>query len=458
MYKSSDENFEELLRRYEQYESNHQNGYFDVEELEQIADFYLWKGRPKESSKAVDLGLKLHPNSTSLQIKRAKIYATIGNKDKAMQILERSADPNDIETMLVKGEILVSLNRFEEADALFMKIIYSREAEFDNLCLDIAYIYLSAQSFERCLKYLHEGIKFNPDNIDILYELAFCYEQTGQFDKCIATHNKIIDLQPYSGETWFNLGQVYFLLNKFDKAVEAYDYATIINENDSAAWLQKSHALFQMENYKEAIENYKIYSEMTEYKSNVLVYIAECYEKMEDFDNALKTYDEALSFDDMNLEAWTGKAICYLEKEEFQLSINHSLKALEIDPNASEVWVYLAEAYVSLELYTDALIAYESSLALEHNQPDTLVALANVNFELGELEKAKEIYLQVYQAYPDTENIQVFLAIASCKLNQIDEALLFLEEAVKLNNNATEIFFDICPEAYIIFENHLKKK
>lgn len=66
MFAPNEENFEEILHRYEQYISNHQNGYFDVEELEQIVDYYLWKGRTKESNKVVDLGLILHPNSSTL--------------------------------------------------------------------------------------------------------------------------------------------------------------------------------------------------------------------------------------------------------------------------------------------------------------------------------------------------------------------------------------------------------
>ena len=63
---NKDPNTEELVARYERSQSEGRPCYFDVDELEEISDFYLKKGRNKDSSEVVDLGLKLHPNSTIL--------------------------------------------------------------------------------------------------------------------------------------------------------------------------------------------------------------------------------------------------------------------------------------------------------------------------------------------------------------------------------------------------------
>ena len=84
-----DEESQEVVRRYEQAVQNRMVGYFDVEELEVIVDYYLNCGKPKESSKAIDLGMTLHPGSTVLQTKRAKVHLASGEVRKALQILER---------------------------------------------------------------------------------------------------------------------------------------------------------------------------------------------------------------------------------------------------------------------------------------------------------------------------------------------------------------------------------
>jgi len=82
-----DDEFKDLVHRYEQYLSGNANGYFDVEEFENIAEYYLLRGRTKDSSRAIDFGMKLHPGSTALKAKRAKIYLAVDEVKKAYQLL-----------------------------------------------------------------------------------------------------------------------------------------------------------------------------------------------------------------------------------------------------------------------------------------------------------------------------------------------------------------------------------
>ena len=82
----------ELVKRYEQFLEGRGPGYFDVEELETIVDFYLHKGKTKESSTALELGFRLHPGNNSLLIKRAKIYLIADEVEKATRLLESVND------------------------------------------------------------------------------------------------------------------------------------------------------------------------------------------------------------------------------------------------------------------------------------------------------------------------------------------------------------------------------
>ena len=62
---SVDDESNDVVKRYEQFLEGNATGYFDVEELETIVEFYLRKGRTKECTKPVDLGLQLHPNNNT---------------------------------------------------------------------------------------------------------------------------------------------------------------------------------------------------------------------------------------------------------------------------------------------------------------------------------------------------------------------------------------------------------
>ena len=164
-----DDESSEIVKRYEQFLTGAAPGYFDVEELESIVEFYLRKGRTKDCTRALELGLKLHPNNTALKTKRAKIYLATGDELKAFRILDKLAESTDYEVVLLKIEVLLKLERLKEARILADKLIDDESDDLDNVCLDVAFIYLGQGDYITALKLLEKGDRHNNQNIDLLY-------------------------------------------------------------------------------------------------------------------------------------------------------------------------------------------------------------------------------------------------------------------------------------------------
>jgi len=442
-----DEESQEVVRRYEQAVQNRTVGYFDVEELEVIVDYYLNCGKPKESSKAIDLGMTLHPGSTVLQTKRAKVYLASGDARKALQILERIHTANDAETELLKGEALLRLNHESEAHLVFSRLADNAHSDVPNLCLDIAHVYISNGFYKRALIYLEKGLAEDSADTDLLQDAAFCYEQLDQAQTAIDYYNRIIDADAYSLEAWFNLGLVYFNQANYPQALEAFDYVTVIDEEDFGGWLQKGNTLFHLNRFEDSLECYRRCEEKVAYPDLLQVFMGECYEKLDEYNNAKTCYKRALEINDKNPDAWTGMGICSLELEAPEESIEYLHKALELDSENFETWVYLAEAYVNTNKIKEAERAYKKSLKLEQHQPDTWIALGNIYIDIALYQSALDCYLEAYNQDSSLENINLFLAIAYYKLSEYKKAIPLLEKALELNPEASTIFLDICPEA-----------
>lgn len=442
-----DDEASDLIARYQLYLDGKGPGYFDVEELEMIVEYYLRKGKMRESSSALDLGLKLHPESTSLQAKRAKIYLTLGEVQKAMRILDTLSDTADYELMLLKTEALSKSGRKKEAELLSQQILESENDDIDNICLDIAFIFIADLDFDRALKFLNTGDKFNNLNTDLLFELAFCYEQLVLPEKAIEVYNRIINIDSFLPEAWFNLAQVYFVLEEYQQALTAYDFVLAINENDSLACLQKAHSHFQLEQYDKAIETYKDYTALTSDNWQTKLFIAESYEKMENYDMAIQYYRSSLDEKEDNFDALTGIAICLLEKEHYAESLTYTQKALLINESAHDAWVYLAEALVGVEKMEEALLAYLKSISIEPNQPDTLMAIANICMDKGEWKSALDYYLAAYDLDNTLEFIDLFIAVSFFKNDNQSAAKIYLRKAIAQNLDAERLFFEVCPEA-----------
>lgn len=443
-----DDDSNDVVKRYEQFLSGTATGYFDVEELENIVEYYLRHGRTKDCTKAVDLGLRLHPNNNALKTKRAKIYLATGDDQKAFRVLDSLTETTDYEVIMLKIEVLIKLERQKEAKILCNKLIAADTDDLDNVCLDIAYIYLAQAEYAVALELLEKGEKFNPKNAELLYELAFCYEQNENFDRAIAVNKRIIDIDPFANEAWFNLGQLYFALQEFPKALDAYEYALAIDENDTLTCVQKAHVQFQLNQFKDAIETYLEYKKMSTYGFwQTDIFIAECYEKLEKYAESISYYKLSLEAHAENYDALTGIAICLLEQEKFQESIPYIQQALALNEDASDAWVYMAEANIGIDDVDNALLAYLKAISLDADQPDTLMAIANIYLEKTEFEMAIKFYLAAKGLDSSLEFVNLFIAVSFYKIGNIDKAISFLRTAVEENETAASLFLELCPEA-----------
>lgn len=444
---SVDDESKDIIKRYEQFLSGSAAGYFDVEELENIVEYYLRKGRTKDCKVALEIGMQLHPKSSALKIKRAKMQLVTGDDLKAYRILGTLTETNDYEVVLLKIEALVRLLRHKEAHQMCIQLMSEETDDLDNVCLDIAFIYLAQNNNDEALEWLLKGDKLNNKNVDLLFELAFCYEQNDDDEQAIVIYNRIIDIDSYLGEAWFNLGQVYFSLQEFPKALEAYDFALTIDETDSLTCLQKAHVLFQLDQFELAIESYLDYAKMTTDKWQTLLFIAECYEKLEQYDMSISYYKQSLEAHPKNYEALTGIGVCLLEEEKFTESITYIQDALALREEAPDAWVYLAEAYIGLDETDKALVAYLKSISFEPEQPDTLMAVANIQLEREEYDTAIKYYLAAQQLDEALEYIDLFIAVSHFKKGNITDAIPHLQKAVLENENAASLFLELCPDA-----------
>lgn len=150
-----------LLRLVRHYESSLKSGhpfYFDVEDLEEIADYYIADGRASDGEAVVELGLKMHPCSSGLLLRRVRVLMVSGQLQRALRLLDSMPDASyvssDVDALLTKGEILVRLSRVFEAEQVFEECVEAVRRggnleEYIDTCLTVSDIYI-ADSLYTC--------------------------------------------------------------------------------------------------------------------------------------------------------------------------------------------------------------------------------------------------------------------------------------------------------------------
>lgn len=446
-----DDEHDELINRYEKFLSGAASGYFEVEELGSIVEYYLQRGKTSESLKAWEFGKKLHPESSLLDLKRAKIYLTSGDAQKANRILDSQIESNEPEVVQLKIETLIKLGREKEAYGIALRLIDGEDDEKEWMCLDLAMVFMTENSFKFALELLKKGEEITPRNIDILFEKAFCYERLNDLEPAISAYDKIVSIDAYSAEAWFNLGQIHFNLNQFEKALEAYDYALTINDGDVIALMQKAHSLYQLNRYNDAVQVYLEYVEFAVEKWQVYTFIGECYEKLEDYVKALHYYQLSMDETPNNFDALVGATICMLEMEEYLKSLEYILKAIELDDKAADVWVYLAEAKTGLGNTDEALEAYLKSISIDPTQPDVLMSVAGIYMDEGKFAEAIKYYELAYNFDNNLEMIELFMAVGYYYMGDMEKTSHFLHLALQKSLDAFMLFQEFCPDAGLEF-------
>ena len=440
---------DEVLQNFEKRIADDNARYFDVDELEDVIDHFFEKGYISAAANAIELGRQLHPNNNDIQLRQARLYAIQGKLEDALQLTEEidKIEHNDLDNMMLRGEILLKLNKEKEAENVFDNLLKNELESKELLCLDITNTYLKFADFDGAERFLRIGYEANPKNLDVMLELASVLQQKNEdCEEAIEIYNRMIDIEPYSVEAWFNLGQAYMTQDKPEKAVEAFEFVTAIDEKDMSAWLHKAHAYFENENYQKAVDAYIVYLEKAENKEYPLIYIGECYEEMEDYDKAMEYYSKALEINPEFVDAYLGLATCMLSTERYAECLAYTDTALLLEPNCAETWIYRAEAYVALEKDDEAIAAYEKSLKLDDTQVETFVALGNLYMDKGDFYSSLYCFQNAENFEAEIENLHLFLAVNYCKVGQFPQMLAHLIVAILEDKEAYKAFLEFCPE------------
>ncbi|HQB69141.1 MAG TPA: tetratricopeptide repeat protein [Paludibacteraceae bacterium] len=437
-----------IIKNYEEANKKGHSEYFDVEDLEFIIEHYLHLGNVENAQNALRFALKLHPDSSHLQCKKARIYTSLGRFEEALDLINQFQEEGNPAHIFTKAEILLKTDHKQEAVILFKELVNAyAEDDLAEICLDIVMMLHVFQDYHHSSYFIQKGLKKDPKNLDLLVEYAVYLEQLNESEKAIEIYNRILDIEPYKSSAWFCLGLLHFNLEQYREALNAFDFNIAINPNDTIAWLQKGHCHFNLEEYVPSIKAYKKY--LTDYPEDSVVtaFLGECYENCEVYDLALTYFLQAAKLNPGNGDAWLGAAICMVETEEYHKGFEYIKKAIDANPDSAENYAVLGEILDKNNLIEESKIAYLHSLELEQKQPETWKELGDLYMQSGEFEQAVPCYEKAFEQDPTLDKLTLLMSMAYYAIKDYDKTLDFFSLAKQTYSNALEIFLSVFPEA-----------
>lgn len=444
-----EDDFQEAIARFNEMISNNTSQYFDVFELEGIIDYFLEEGEISLARKAVECGLRIHPQAIPLQIRHAQLLMHEEKLDECLEILNfvEKIDKNNPELYLtkgaaynLKGEINKAVNAFEHALKMPLD-------ELDETLYNIGISFGQAGDTFLAVKYLEKAHQHNPQNEIVLYELGYYYDRDLQFDKSIEYYNKYLDIDPFNHSVWYNIGITYNRMGMFEKAIEAYDYALALNEEFLHSHFNKANALANNNQFEEAIACYKEYLLVDKENDDAYCYLAECYLNTEKYNEALENYQKAIRLNEQNSSAWYGSGLIMWSEGKLTEAQAFFKKALLIENSNADFWSMNAKVHAELDEINEAISAFEMAIKIEPESIDNWLSYSEMYYDLNDTDKAIQILKRANKINKSNAYLDYRLTAYLLDKNEELEAACHFESALKIDFSKSSELFEFYPEA-----------
>ncbi|MCF8226187.1 MAG: tetratricopeptide repeat protein [Bacteroidales bacterium] len=403
------EEFLLLLQKYERMKNSDSMTFFDVEEFEQIIDFYLDDFQYEKAGEAAEIGARQHPASVEIKYKVVHVFLEQAMGKKALEKLENipSWEHSNSEYHYLKGTALCLTGRTQDAEKSFDKgLSLASEDKFEAL-LNISIAFENARHYQLAIKYLEQAKSLNPEFLSVLYDLGYFYERLDKFDKSIDYYQKYLDIDPFSENVWYNLGVVYHKLDMTEEAIDAYDYSIALNADYASAYFNKANTHAAKSEFLKAIDTIKDFLEVEPDNTQALAFLGEFYENAYQYHKSLESYKRIIEIDNTNTEGWFGAGMILFQLNKFTEATIYLLKALEFDGKNVDFWINLGYIYEEEGKLEEAEKCFKQVILLDKSDYEGWMSLIGVQIRIREYKIALGHVNDALDQFPDDERLMI---------------------------------------------------
>ncbi|SIS53052.1 Tetratricopeptide repeat-containing protein [Chryseobacterium piscicola] len=401
--------------------------YYDTEELEDIIVYYLELGDFNYADIAVNYGLKLHPNSLEIKIKKLEVLLEWEDYTSAKELINelRGASMENTDFLVCYAKYYSNLGNPKRSIDICKKALdLGEEENFLNNFIADEYINLGDPF--NALKHYQQALKDDPTDEYSLENIMICFNELSKSDEAITFLNTYLDDFAFSEVAWSEYGQFYFNRKNYEEAIRGFDYLLAINSNAVGVYASKAACYEALKQFDKAIEVYEDMLELEYTKAFTFYKIGLCfkaqkqlfvaltyfqkslredpqfylsmmeqsylYEEMGAMPESLHFAKEATLLNDNNLEYQKRLAFLFIESGRFEESLVCLKKLVDTEPSRFYNWYAYSEVLMLLGEYDEAVTVVENALK-SHNRAELYYQLSNCWFNLRNQEKG-ELALQ----------------------------------------------------------------
>lgn len=226
--------------------------------------------------------------------------------DKAYESYSRAYEmqADNVTFLLTKGEMLVALERTDEALTLFRdKVEYFDQSA--GLRLAIGQLLMSRSQYLEAVEYLRQAAAMMPDDEKVLEDLAMARLAAGQYKEAILDYQRL--LRTAKDDRRVSIlraaGAAYIGAKRFDEARETFISLTQINREDVEAWIKLAEISLAQNDLPATLTAANRVMSLASHRPEGYLIAGIAWQKRGDVDKALSNFDRAAQLAPTEVEA-----------------------------------------------------------------------------------------------------------------------------------------------------------
>ncbi len=325
--------------------------------------------------------------------------------------------------------------------------------------------YLALKKSKNSIPYFETAIELNSTHAQLYNNLGTAYLTIGNYNEAFENYIKASILEPKNPLTLYNIASILQIQNKLQEACEYFQRAYEI-ENSEHYLISLALCEFKSNQYEAAIKHYKLLISKHPEKHNFQYNLACCYEAIGEYtfaigilnqlvllnpkskmmlqklanlylkinqpQNTKEIYERIIQQGIVSAEIYYEYALICVKTGDLDISEKILKKVIELNPTAANARKDLGVIYLSKRLFDYAKDEFEKAYELEPENNEIIFEYANFRHATSDFLKAHALYEKAFEQDPTNPNILIFSALNALSLNNQDEALKYIELALKL--------------------------
>ena len=284
---------------------------------------------------------------------------------------------------------------------------------------------------------------------DDLETIIDCYIAIDQLDKARIALDYAYRIHPDSTEIRCKEGKLCLMEGAYEKAIEILDPIQH-TEPDYIAILAECH--LRMYNFNKSKKLFSQYLTLcnTNELAAVFADIASLYNSHNQPELALEFIENGVALfpDDTNI--LIEKAFALEQLDQLDQAASLFSRVLDINPYQPEIWGMLGSILFRQNNFTEAIKAYDYTLAINPDDISAKLQRAHCLFNLGQFKEAIEPYEDYLKINPYDEMVITFLAETYENIDEWETAQKLYQNALNINNNIIEAWVGLAASLHTL--------